>query len=175
MLINFSSFELAEELCCGQGIVRRSLHFGRSCRSLDLRIKHMKKLESLFMVCGQMVSCAHVGMEFVDTQLKPSKHLLNRLSRLLCEIFIFTPVSLKLPSLDRSCPLMVISEGSLDLTRCLKVLDALILSCDKGREKQIDCLVVPFVLSDLYRLGTSRWDHIGRFLGNLPYVTALAQ
>ena len=70
---------------------------------------------------------------------------------------------------------MVISEGSLDLMRHLKVLDALILSCAKGREKQIDCLVVPLIFGDLYHLGTSLEDHIGHILSNLPYVTALGQ
>ena len=70
---------------------------------------------------------------------------------------------------------MVFSEGSPDLTRRLKALDALVLSCAKGQEKQIDYLVVPFILGDLYRLGTSHGNHIGRFLGNLSYVPALTQ
>ena len=66
----------------------------------------MKKLESLFMVCGQMVSCAHVGTELVNDRLKMTKHLLNRLIGLLHEIFIFALVGLEKPSLDRGYPLM---------------------------------------------------------------------
>ena len=55
----------------------------------------MEKLESLLMVSGQMVRRTLVGTELVDNRLKPAKHLLNRLSRLLGEILIFTPKGLK--------------------------------------------------------------------------------
>ena len=70
---------------------------------------------------------------------------------------------------------MVFSEGSPDLTCSFQVLNVLELSCAKGREKHIDCLVVPLILGDLNRLGTSLGDHVGRILGNIPYVTALSQ
>ena len=92
----------------------------------------MKKLEGLLMVSGQVILCTLVGTELVHTRLKTSKHLLNRLAWLLREIFILTPVSLKQPSLYRSYPLMVLREGSPDLMRHLKVLDALVLGCAKG-------------------------------------------
>ena len=68
----------------------------------------MKKLESLLMVRGQVILRTLVGTEMVNTRLKTSKHLLNRLFRLLRKILILTPVSLKQPSLHRSYPLMVL-------------------------------------------------------------------
>ena len=95
----------------------------------------MKKLESLFMVCGQVISQTLVGTEFVDYQLKTTKHILHRLTDFLCKVLILVPVGLEKPSFDLGCPLMVFSEGSPNLTHGLKMIHARVLSIAKGREK----------------------------------------
>jgi len=64
-------------LCSGEGLIRSPLNYGRSCRFPDLRIKRMKKLESMLMVSGKIVGSTLVGPELVDDSLKTAKHLLN--------------------------------------------------------------------------------------------------
>ena len=70
----------------------------------------MKKLESLLMVYGQVIRYALVGTEFVDGQLKMTKHILHRLTGFLCEVLILAPVGLQKPSLDGGSPLVARSE-----------------------------------------------------------------
>jgi len=64
----------------------------------------MQKLESLLMVSGKVICEALVGPELVKDRLKMIKHLRNRLPRLLGEILIFTPVSLKQTGFDLAVP-----------------------------------------------------------------------
>ena len=135
----------------------------------------MQKLESLLMVSGKVICEALVGPEPVKDRLKMIKHLRNRLPRLLGEILIFTPVSLKQTGLDLGCPLKVICEGSPDLMCRRKMAHTLELSIPNSSKQHVDCLVVCIVLVHLKRCSTLLGNHIGSILGNIPYFATLAQ
>ena len=135
----------------------------------------MKKLQRLLMVRGKVIGSTFVGPEFVDDRLKTTKHLRNRLSRLLGEILIFTPVSLKQAGLDLGCPFMVIGEGSPDVTCRTEMAHPLKLDIPNSSKQHVNRLIVRIVLLHLKRCSMLLGNHIGSILGNLPYLATLAQ
>ena len=102
----------------------------------------MEKLESLLMVKREVISRTLIDAELVDDRLKTTKQVLNRLTRLLCEILIFTPVSLKQPGFDLGCPLMMFGEGSLDLMSRTQMAHPLKLRIPHCCKKHVDCFTV---------------------------------
>ena len=135
----------------------------------------MEKLESLLVVRREVIGRTLVDAELVDDRLKTTKQVLNRLTRPLCEILIFTPVSLKQPGFDLSCPLMMFSEGSPDLTSRVQMAHPLKLSIPNSSKKHVDCFTVCFEQSHLGLCCSLIRDHIGSILGDIPYVATLAQ
>jgi hypothetical protein len=69
-------------------------------------------------------SCRLVSTDFGNNRLKTTEHQVNALTRLLCEVLIFTPVSLVKPDLDLRCAIVVVLKARPNLVGFLKTLDA---------------------------------------------------
>ena len=76
------------------------------------------------MLCVLKGISRSIHIDFVHNRLKPTEHVANVLTRPLCEILVFTPVSLEQPSLNLRCALMVVLKTRPNLVGFLKTLDA---------------------------------------------------
>ena len=95
LVIHLCGLELAEKLIHGQSLI--------ACRLNDLvhleishrAVKCVEQLEGLLMLCVLNGISRSVHIDFVHNRLKPTEHVANALTRPLCEVLIFTPVSLE--------------------------------------------------------------------------------
>ena len=76
------------------------------------------------MLCVVKGISRSVRTDFVHNRLKLTEHVTNALTQPLCEVLIFTPVSLERPSLNLRCALVVVLKARLDFEGFLKTLDA---------------------------------------------------
>jgi len=76
------------------------------------------------MLCVLKGISRSVRIDFVHNRLKPTEHIANALTRPLCEVLIFTPMSLEKFSLNLKCALVVVLKARPNLVGFLKILDA---------------------------------------------------
>src|SRR6185437_11014440 len=87
-------------------------------------VKCVEQLESLLMLCVVKGISRSVRTDFVHNRLKPTEHVAHALTRPLCKVLIFAPVSLEQPNLDVRCALVVVLKARPNLVGFLKILDA---------------------------------------------------
>jgi hypothetical protein len=76
------------------------------------------------MLCVLRGISRSVCIDFVHNRLKPTEHVANALTRPLCEVLVFTPVSLKQSGLHLRCALVVVLKARPNFVGFLKTLDA---------------------------------------------------
>ena len=87
-------------------------------------VKCVEQLEGLLMLCVLKGISRSVRIDFVHNRLKPIEHVANAPTRPLCEILIFTPVSLEQSGLDLRCALVLVLKTRPNFVGFLKTLDA---------------------------------------------------
>ena len=76
------------------------------------------------MLCVLKGISRSVRINLVHNRLKPTEHVANALTRPLCEVLVFTPVSLEQSGLLLRCALVVVLKAHTNLVGFLKTLDA---------------------------------------------------
>ena len=76
------------------------------------------------MLCVLKGTSRSVRIDLVHNRLKPTEHIANALTRSLCEVLVFTPVSLEQLGLHLRCTLVVVLKACPNLVGFLKTLDA---------------------------------------------------
>ena len=118
------------------------------------------------------ISC--ICTNLVDDRLKTTEQVVYALTRLLGEVFVLVLVGLKQPSLDLTCPLMEVCEGSPDLMSRLQVAHSIELRVAQGCHEKLPSLVVRLVFPPL-QLGNMLLKHlIISKLTNIPHGRMLA-
>ena len=74
-------------------------------------VKCVEQLESLLMLCVVKGISRSVSTDFVHNRLKPTEYVANALNRPLCEVLVFTPVSLEQSGLHLRCALVVVLKA----------------------------------------------------------------
>src|SRR6185437_12846224 len=108
LVIHLCGLELAEKLVHGQSLIASRLN---DCVHLEIphrADKCVEQLEGLLVLCVLKDISRSVRIYFVHNRLKPTEHVANALTRPLCEVLVFTPLSLEQSSLHLRCALVVV-------------------------------------------------------------------
>src|SRR6185312_6911367 len=124
LVIHLRGLELAEKLIHGQSLIACRLDDRVHLEIPHRAVKCVDQLEGLLMLCVLKGISRSVRIDFVHNRLKPTEYVANALTRPLCQIFIFMPVSLEQSGLDLRCALVVVLKTRPNLVGFLKTLDA---------------------------------------------------
>src|SRR6185312_15833900 len=124
MVIHLCGLELAEKLVHRQSLIASRLNDRVHLEIPHRAVKCVEQLEGLLVLYVLKGISRSVRIDFVHNRLKPTEHIANALTRPLCEVLVFMPVSLEQSGLHLRCALVVVLEARPNFVGFLKTLDA---------------------------------------------------